>query len=137
MRANAVQAVHEGLDAAVEGLERKGGDEVGLLREAEGAQEGKDAVGAHELCAVEQGQTLFAHQLNRRPAELVEHTDGLALLAFIIHVADADERQEEVGQRGEVARGTQRAAVVDDGHDVVVEEVEDTLHGDHLHATVP
>lgn len=58
------------------------------------------------------------------------------LFPFVIDVAHADKRQEEVGQRREVARCAQRAAVVHDRHHVVVEEVEDALHGDYLHAAV-
>ena len=137
VRADLLDAVHEGVDASVEGFERQGGDEVGPAREALGLEDGKDAVGRHELRAVQQGQALLAHQADGFPAEFVQHADGLAFPAFVVDVAHADEGQEEVGQRGQVARRAQRAAVVDDGQDVVVEEVQDALHGDDLHAAVP
>lgn len=102
-----LDAVHEGVDAAVKSFERQGGNQVGPPREALCLEDGKHAVGTHELGAVEQGQSFLALQFDRLPAELVEHTDGLALLSLVVDVAHADEGQEEVGQRSEVARSAQ------------------------------
>ncbi len=124
----------EGLDAAVEGFEAHCAEEVEAVHQVPAVDEGLDAVGAHELCAVEQGQTLFGFQLDGIPAEDVECLFAADFLAFIHHVAFADEREEKVGQRGEVARSAERAAVVDHRENIVVVEVEDTLHGLDLHA---
>ena len=82
-------------------------------------------------------KSLFTHQLHRFPAELVEHADSLALLSFIINIAHTDKRQEEIGQRSQIAGCAQRTAVVHNRHHVVIEKVEDTLHGNNLHTAMP
>ena len=106
------------------------------MHQAACLKDSKHTVGAHELGAVEQCQSFFALQLHRFPTEFVEHADGFATFPLVVDVTHADERQEEGGQWSEVARCTQGATVVDDGEDVVVEEVDDALYGDELHAAV-
>ena len=137
VRTNLLDAVHEGVDASVEGFQGKGGNQVGFHGKTEGLEKGKDTVGTHELGAVEQRQSFLAHQFHRLPAELVEHTDSLAFLTFIIDIAHTDKRQEEVCQGSQVAGGAERAAVINDRHHVVIKEVEDALHGDDLHTAMP
>ena len=57
-------------------------------------------------------------------------------LALILHVAQSDERQAEVGQGHEVARRAYRPLLVDHGADAAVEELHEALHGVELRATV-
>ena len=132
--AHLLDAGHEGVDAAVEGLHADGGEEVEALDHLPAVDEGLDAVGAHELCAVEQGEALLGLERDGLPAEDVEDVASGHSLAVVHDLAFADKRQEEVCQGCQVAGGAEGAAVVDDGVDVVVVEVEDALHGLDLHS---
>ena len=97
----------------------------------------KTTVGTHKLRTVQQSKSFLAHQLDGLPAELVEYADCLALLTFIIYIAHTDKRQEKIGKRRKVARCSERTAVVDDRHHIVIEKVEDALYGNHLHTAMP
>ena len=132
-----LDAIHERVDAAVKGFQRKSGYQVGFLGEAEGFKNGKNTVGTHELRTVQQGKSLFAHQLDGFPAEFIEYADRFALPAFVVHIAHTDKGQEKIGKRRKVARSSERTAVVDDRHYVVIEKVEDALHGNDLHTAMP
>ena len=132
-----LDAIHERVDAAVKGFQRKSGYQVGFLGEAEGFKNGKDTVGAHELRTVQQGKSLFTHQLDGFPAKFIEYADRFALPAFVVHIAHTDKGQEKIGKRRKVARSSERTAVVDDRHHVVIEKVEDALHGNDLHTAMP
>ena len=79
--------------------------------------------------AVEQGQTLFRFQFDWTPTHLGQHVGALDAASLEEHLALAYQRQEEIGQRREVARRAERAAVVHHGNHVVVVEVEDSLDG--------
>ena len=57
-------------------------------------------------------------------------------LALILYMAEADERQTEVSQRHEVARGAHATLLIDNGAHAVVEELDETLHGVELDAAV-
>ena len=131
-----LDAIHERVDATVKGFQGEGGYQVGFLGEAESFKNGKDT-GAHELRTVQQGKAFLAHQFDGLPAEFIEYADSLALPTFIVHVTHTDKRQEKIGKRSKVARCSQGAAVVDNRHHIVVEEVEDALYGNDLHAAVP
>ena len=122
------------LDAAVESVERDGSEKVEAFHHVPAVDKGLYGVCGHELCAVEQGEAFFRFEADRLPAEFGEDFTAGVLAAFVHHLAFADERQEQVGERGEVARGAERAAVVDHGKDVVVVEIEDAAHGVDLHA---
>ena len=128
--------VEERLDAAVKGFQRHRADEVGEVGETKGLQQHVGAVAAHELCAVEQGQTFFRLQGDGLPTELLQDFLRRENLALKMHFAQAEQRQHEVGQRREVTAGAERALVVNHGQHVVVEEVDETLNGHDLHAAV-
>ena len=73
MGAEPVSKRQEGLDAAVEGIQRQGADEVGPFAEAVALDKAPDRVGAHELRSVQKGQTLLALEGDRLPAFLLPY----------------------------------------------------------------
>ena len=84
---NLVHLVEERLDAAIEGFQGNGADEVGEIAETEGLQQDVGTVAAHELRAVEQGQTLFRLQGDGFPTELLQDLFGRDDFAFKMHLA--------------------------------------------------
>ncbi len=95
--ADLMHLVEEGFDAAIEGFQGDGADEVGQIAETEGFQQDVGAVAAHELRAVEQGQTFFRLQGDGLPSKLLEHFGGWNDLTFIMHLAQAEQRKHQVG----------------------------------------
>ena len=128
--------IEEWLNTAIEGFQGNRTDKVGQIAETEGLQQYISAVAAHELRAVEQGQTFFRLQGDGLPTELVENLLCWNDFAFIMHFSQAEQRQHEVGQRCQVAGSAERALVVDHGQHIIVEEVDEALDGHHLHAAV-
>src|SRR3712207_719865 len=112
MGTHLLNAIHKRIDAPVESLQRKRSDQIGLARQTESSEHGEHSVGTHKLCAVEQSQPLLAHQFHGFPPELIEHADGFALLTFIIYIAYADQRQKQIGKRSQIARSSERTAIV-------------------------
>ena len=107
MGTDLLDAVHERVNATVKGFQRKGSYQVGFLGETKSLKDGKNTVSAHELRTVQQGKSLFTHQLDGLPAEFIEHTDCFALPAFIIHITHTDKGQEKIGKRRKVARSSE------------------------------
>ena len=134
MRTHGVHLVAERLGAAVEGFERQGADGIGPLAEPLGLDHGPNAVGAHELRAVEQRQPLLGLQLDGLPPHFGQHLRSRAHLALMLDLAEPEKRQAHVGQRRQVARSTERTLLIDNREYVVVEEVDKTLDGSELHA---
>ena len=132
--ADQVHLVAERLDAPVESVERQRPDAVGPLAQAAGLDQRPDAVGAHELRTVEQRQPLLGLELDRLPPQLRQHAGSRAHSPLVFHFAQPQQRQAHVGQRRQVARCAQRTLLVDHGQDVVVEKVDQPLHGRKLHA---
>ena len=64
---------------------------------------------AHHLGPVEERQALLRPELERLEARLAQREQGRDPLAAELHLAPADERQREVGERREVARGAHAA----------------------------
>ncbi len=93
-----------------------------------------DAVGAHELRAVEQRQPLFRLELEGFPAQFAKHFGRRTHHLADLHLAQTQQRQAHVGQRREVARSAERTLLIDDGQDVAVEQLDETLHRRQLHA---
>ena len=137
MRTHLLDAIHKRIDPPVEGFERQGCNQVRPLRHGKSTHQGKHAVGTHKLRTVQQRQSLFTHQAHRLPGKLVQDTDCLPLLPFIIHISHSDKRKEKIRQRSQVARRTKRTTVIDDREHVIIKEIKDTLHRYHLHAAMP
>ena len=93
-----------------------------------------DAVCAHELGAVQQGQPLLGFEPDRLPAPLGQHLGGRPDTAFALHFAQSQQRQAHMRQRRQVARSAERSLLVDHGQYVVVEKVDQPLYGRQLHA---
>ena len=136
MRTDLLDTIHKRIDTPIESFEGKSGNKVGFLGKAEGFQNGKHTIGTHKLRTVEQGKTFFTHKFHRFPTKLIEDTDGFALLTLIINITHTDKRQEEIGKRSQITGCTERTAVVDNGHHIVVKEIEDTLYGNDLHTAM-
>lgn len=126
--------VAEGFDAAVESVERQRADAVGPLAQAARPDQRPDAVCAHELGAVQQGQPLLGFEPDRLPAPLGQHLGGRPDTAFALHFAQSQQRQAHMRQRRQVARSSERPLLIDHGQCVVVEKVDQPLHGRQLHA---
>ena len=127
---NHVEAFEEGFDAAVEGIEAEREKHVGLTAETLGFENAPDSVATHELGAVEKGEAFLALEFGGLPAELVVDFFDVAAATFPIDVAEAkDSREHEVGQGAEVAAGTEAALLIDNGEDIVVVAVDETLYG--------
>ena len=134
VRADQMHLVAEGFDAAVESVERQRADAVGPLAQAARPDQRPDAVCAHELGAVQQGQPLLGFEPDRLPAPLGQHLGGRPDTAFALHFAQSQQRQAHMRQRRQVARSAERPLLVDHGQYVVVEKVDQPLHGRQLHA---
>ena len=102
-----LDTIHKRIDTPIESFEGKSGNKIGFLRESEGFQNGKHTISAHKLRTIEQGKTFFTHKFHRFPAELIEDTDGFALLTFIINIAHTDKRQEKIGKGGQITGCTE------------------------------
>ena len=126
----------ERLDAAVVGLERHRADAVGPVAQFLCAKACPHGKRAHVLRAIEQCQAFLAGQVDGFPALGLEHLSPGDDLTVHLHLAQTDQRQAQVCQRHQVARGTQRALAVDDGADALVEEVNQSLHGVEFAARV-
>ena len=132
-----MKALVERLNTAIESVEAEGEEHVGLTAETLGFEDTPHGVAAHELGAVEEGETLFALQFDGLPSKRVVYFLHIAATAFPIDVAKAEDGGEhEVGQGAEVAAGTEAALLVDDGQNVVVVAVDETLDGLQLGTAV-
>ena len=129
MRTHNVHGTVERIDAAVVGIERHGGYIVGPVAELRGLDDRPAAEGSHVLRAVEQRQAFLGGQVDGLPPHLLQQFGSTHQLTLVFHLAQSDERQAEMGQRHEVAGAAHRALHVDHGVDLVVEEVDETLHG--------
>ena len=135
--ANHVERFKEGLDASVEGVEAKAEDHVGLRAEAFSFDQAPYGIGTHELGAVEEGEAFLALQRDGLPAFFGIHLFDIATAAFVVDVSDAENGGEhQVGERAEIAAGTEAALLVNDGEYVVVEAIDKTLCGDELDAAI-
>ena len=97
-----------------DGLDGESGRDVGHLGELGGPPSRQHADGRHALGAVDEGEPLFGLEHERLEAAATEGRDGRQAFAFEAHLALADHRQGEMGERGQVARGAERALL---GHD--------------------
>ena len=95
MRTHLLDTIHERIDAAVKGFQGDG--------KTEGFEYGIHSVGTHKLGTIEQSQSFFAFQFDWFPTKLIKHADSFAAFAFIIHIAYADQRKEEIGERGKIS----------------------------------
>ena len=137
VRAHHVEALVERLYAAVESIQAQAQHHVGLTAQAHGLQQTPHSVAAHKLRAVQQGQTLFALQLDGLPAFGLIDLRHIAAAAFPIHLSHAqDGRQHQVGQRAEVAAGAERTLLIHHRQHILVVAVNQALHRLQLCAAV-
>ena len=103
MRTDGMHTGGERFLAAVEGLEGDGGYLVGSRRYMLCMTQAPYGMGQHELGAVEKGQALFRRQCQRLPAEeFLQFASGISP-ALVVKLAEPQQRQTHIGQRGQVA----------------------------------
>ncbi len=107
MMAHFIDLFAEGLYAAVERVETHGRYHLRHADESVGTCCRPYAVSRHELCAVEQREALFRLQMYRLPAQFGKNIGCGAHFALVFNLAHADERQAQMCQRSEVARGAE------------------------------
>ena len=129
-----MHSVGERRRESVVGVERHSRNLVCPIAQTMRLQQRPDSERTHVLRAVEQRQTLFRCELDRLPVELLQHLLAANHLAVYLHFAETDERKRKVSQRNEVARCAERALHVYHRIYVVVEEVDESVHGDELAA---
>ena len=134
MRTDGMHSGGEGFLAAVEGLEGDGGYLVGNGRDLPGMTQAPYGVGQHELGAVEKGQAFFRCQRQRLPAEeFLQFASGISP-ALVVKLAEPQQRQAHIGQRGQVAGRAERALLIYHRNHSLIEEVHQPLHGLHPNA---
>ena len=119
----------ERLNTSVECLQRDSTNHICPFAESFRLNQRPDSICRHELRAVQQRQTFLGLQADRFPTHFFPYILAFAALPFVVHFAHADERQAEVCQRSQVARGAQGALLVNNGQDVVVEHIDEALYG--------
>ena len=126
----------EGGVGAAQGVGRGGADQVGEAHEAPRFEGGEREQRGHRLRAVDQRQAFLGLQDEGREAGAREPFGARHLDAAGAHPSLAEERQRQVGERGEVAARPHRAAARHDRQHLLVEQREQGL--DHLrpHARV-
>ena len=129
MGSHGVDSVGERLDSSVESIERHRCNHIGPFRKPLRLQQRPHGESRHILRAIEQCQTLFRGHFNRFPTHFFEHFRARNNFAVDFHLALADERQTKVCQRHQVARSAERTLPIDNGRNIVVEEVDEALHG--------
>ena len=134
MRTYLMHSVGERRRESVVGVERHSRNLVCPIAQTMRLQQRPYSERTHVLRAVEQRQTLFRCELDRLPVELLQHLLAANHLAVYLHFAETDERKRKVSQRNEVARCAERALHVYHRIYVVVEEVDESVHGDELAA---
>ena len=98
-----LDTVHERIDAAVKGFQGDGGNEVGFLGKTEGFEYGIHSVALINWVPLSKASPFLAFQFDWFLTKLIKHADSFAAFAFIIHVAYADQRKEEIGERGKIS----------------------------------
>ena len=134
--ADLVHLVAEGLDASVEGIQRKGSDTVGPLAQALCGDHRPDPVGTHELRTVQQSQSGLRLQFDGLPAQLRKDLAGRSHLALILDLAQSQQRQTQMGQRRQITRCPQRPLLIDHRQNVAVEELDEPFDRGQLHARI-
>src|SRR5690349_8508371 len=114
---------------ALQRLERERAREIGGLREPTGAHEAEREERGHELRPVDERQALFRLEPDRLEPDSRERLESRQTLAVDERLTFAYEREREMGERGEIARRSDRAATRHHGHDSTPEAVEQELDG--------
>ena len=132
--AGEMEARVEGGGSATEGFHREGGCGLGGVEEGLERGELEAAEGEHGLGAVEQRDAFLGLKREGRETSGGETLGGGEDSAVVVGEAFADEDEGHVGEGGEVAAGSDAAARRNDGRDVVIEKVADTLSDDGTNA---
>ena len=82
----------EGLDAAVESLQRDSANHIRPLAQTLCLNKAPNGVSTHELRTIEQRQSLFGLEADRLPPELLPYVGSDASFALIIHLPHANKR---------------------------------------------
>ena len=136
VRAQVMRERQEGLDAPVVSVQGHGANQIGPFAQAHALEDAPDSMGAHELRAVQKGQALLALQFDGLPAHFFPYLGRRAFHPFVQDFAQADKRQAQVRQGSQVSGGAQGTLLVHHRQNVLVEHVNQALHGNELDARV-
>ena len=136
VRTHRMDGMMEGFDTSIVGIEREGSNVVGPVAELCGVDNRPAAECCHVLCAVKQSQSFLRVQLDGFPVLEFKQFFSAHATALILHFAETNEGEAEVSERDKVTRRADRALHIDDGEDVVVEEVDETFDSVELHARI-
>ena len=109
-RPERVDLRQERVARALQRLERESARAVGCPREPARPDERERALRSHELRAVDQRQALLGDQPHRLEPGAPQRVAAGQQLALVPRLALADERQRQVRERREIARGSDRPA---------------------------
>jgi len=112
-----VDAGVEGADGAARGLHAHRREQVGRSGQPHRFLDDDGGVGLHELRPVDEREPVLRPQRDGRQPLAREHVGRRAFFSAVPELSLADEREGEVGQRREVARGAEAAAAGHDGHE--------------------
>jgi hypothetical protein len=137
LAAQRVDARVEGAVAAARRVDRQRADDQRRLEHRLEGEEGVQRERGRDLRAVDQRQAFLGRQRERRDAGRAQRRVGRHALAVLPELALADQRQRQVGERRQVARGADRALRRDPRHEAGVEHRQQRV--DHLlaHARAP
>jgi hypothetical protein len=131
-----VDALVEGNAGAEESFQRHGAGNVGESGEASGAPEGESADGGESLRAIEECEAFLTFEANGIDGGAAESLAAVEPLAAVDGFAFANDAQGEMGERGEISAGADRAFLGDDGMDTAVEHESEGLGDAGADATV-
>ena len=92
--------------------------------------------GAHQLCPVQQGQAFLRPELERFESDVAQGVPGRHDPSADLHLAAPDERQGEVGEGREIARGADTALRGHDRVDAVRQHRQEPVHDERTAAAV-
>ena len=133
MRLGGEQALVEVFRVAFQRHHVERGNARGQLQQVLGAGIGQAGQGGHHCGAVHQRQGFLRAQGQRRPTEFFMHVCRAAPLALVHHLALAAEGGGDVGQRGQVAAGTDRTFFRDQRQHIEFEKRLQAFQQFHAH----
>ena len=136
MRPRGVYALIEGDGSTEQGLERHGSCDVGEAGEPCGAPERERTHSGERLSSIEEGEAFLGLEADRFDAGALQRDAAGHPLAVVDRLAFADDAEREVGQRGKIAGGADRAFGRDHRVHAAIQHECQSLGKDRAHAAV-
>ena len=136
VRAHLVHGIGKRFNKAAICVERHCRNGIGPTAQLAPLKQRPHGKSPHVLSPVEQGKPLLRCQLYGFPPLAPQHIGSRHDFPFIFHLAKPHKRQREVCKRHQVARGTERTLHIHHRVNIIVEEINEPLHGIELAARV-